>query len=55
MEDIIIENVDLEKNIISNNNNKQWDKCCFYTGLLAIIFAIGTFIFILVVLIIKTL
>ena len=55
MEEIVIDDIDLEKNIVINNNNKQWDKCCFYTGLLAIIFAIGTFIFILVVLIIKTL
>lgn len=38
----------LDNNIISNNNNKLWDKCCFYTGTLAVIFAIGTFILVLI-------
>jgi hypothetical protein len=46
MEDIIIDEVDLEKNIV--NNNKEWDKCCFYTGVLSLLIVITSFIVILV-------
>ena len=46
MEEIIIDN---------NNNNKIWDKCYFYAGTLVILLVIGTFIGILVYLIIQTL
>lgn len=48
MEDIIIEDANLEKNIVSNNNIKEWDKCCFYTGFLSLLIVITSFIVILV-------
>jgi len=54
MEEVIIDNIDLDKNIVSNNNTKHWDKCCYYTGILAIVVVIGTFIVILVHLIIQS-
>tara|TARA_X000001036_G_scaffold438069_1_gene484950 strand:- start:1736 stop:1903 length:168 start_codon:yes stop_codon:yes gene_type:complete len=55
MEEIIIDDIDLDKNIVSKNNTKHWDKCCFYTGILAVVLVIGTFIVILVHLINQTL
>ena len=48
MEDIIIEDANLEKYIVSNNNIKEWDKCCFYTGFLSLLIVITSFIVILV-------
>lgn len=48
MDEIKIDDMVLENNIISNNNNKLWDKCCFFIGTLAVIFAIGTFILVLI-------
>ena len=53
MEEIIIDNIDLDKNIV--NNTKHWDKCCYYTGIFAVVLVIGTFIVILVHLINQTL
>lgn len=55
MEEVIIDNIDLDKNIVSNNNTKHWDKCCYNTGIVAIVLVIGTFIVILVHLINQTL
>ena len=56
MEEIVINDVDLENNDVDRINHiKQWDKCCFYTGMLGIVVVIGTFIVILVHYIIQTL
>tara|TARA_R110001599_G_scaffold21003_2_gene78545 strand:+ start:111 stop:269 length:159 start_codon:yes stop_codon:yes gene_type:complete len=42
MVEIIIDDMMLD------NNNKVWDKCCFYTGTLAVIIAIGTVVLVLI-------
>ena len=63
MKELVIHEVDLENNNddhYKNNNieqwdNKQWDNCCFYTGMSGVIIVVGTFIIILVLYIIQTL
>ena len=55
MADITIDDVDLENNIVSKNNTKNWDNCCYYTGISAVVLVIGTFIVILIHLILQSL
>lgn len=55
MDEIILDDIDLENNIVSNNNTKEWDKCCYYTGISAVVLVIGTFIVILIHFILQSL
>jgi len=55
MADITIDDVDLEKNIVTKNNTDHWDKCCYYTGISTVVLVIGTFTVILVYFILQSL
>ncbi len=55
MEEIIIDSIDSDNTIVSNNNTEHWENCCFYTCIFAIVLVIGAFIVVLVHLIIQSL
>lgn len=55
MDEIILDDIDLENNIVNKNNTKEWDNCCYYTGISAVVLVIGTFIVILIHLILQSL
>tara|TARA_B100001059_G_scaffold236507_1_gene287374 strand:+ start:2999 stop:3154 length:156 start_codon:yes stop_codon:yes gene_type:complete len=48
MDEIILDDIDLENNIVSKNNSKEWDKCCFYTGISAVVLVVGTVIVVII-------